>query len=336
MILKDIGEFGFIDRFKGNFTKNLPAGMQGIGDDCAVIPSESYDYVVTTDMLVEDVHFITKEIGGYQLGKKSLAVNLSDIAAEAGEPVGSFLSLAVPSTVSVEFLDEFMKGYAYFTEKYNCPLLGGDTTKSLGPLVINVTVIGRVSKGKFKTRSSAQKGDFICVTGPLGDSGAGLDFLLNPSLNRNDNALELIHRHHNPEPRIPEGMFFASRPEVHAMMDISDGIGSDMKHILDESKVSALIELERLPLSDVMQNEYGEQRSKMYKYAVTGGEDYELLLTVDSSMFGTLNFDYSNKFGKELFRIGKIIETSENCKLFLTENGWPVNSLGSGFDHFMA
>ena len=220
MKLKDLGEFGLIERFSEKyFSESLSDGFLGIGDDCAVIPALGGDFLVSTDLLTENVHFIKDEIGGEMLGKKSLAVNLSDLAASGATPVASFLSIAIPPETDTEFLDLFFKGYAFWSKKFNCPLLGGDTTKSAGGLTINVTVIGKAKNKKL--RSGAKPGDVICVTGFLGDSAAGLEFVIDPKKKRDKNAEYFISRHHNPEPRISEGKFLADFQSVHAMMDIS-------------------------------------------------------------------------------------------------------------------
>jgi len=332
MKLKDIGEFGLIESFsKKYFSEKLSNGFLGIGDDCAVIPAFGGDFLVSTDLLTENVHFIKDEIGGELLGKKSLAVNLSDLAASGATPVASFLSIAIPMETDTDFLDDFFKGYAFWSKKFNCPLLGGDTTKSLSGLTINVTVIGRAVNKKF--RSGAKPGDVVCVTGFLGDSAAGLEFVTNPEKPRNKTSEYFISRHHNPEPRIFEGQFLAEFQGVHAMMDISDGISSDLKHIMKASRVSAVVELEKLPLSPLMTECYSKRDA--YSFATSGGEDYELLLTVDSKKFAEINEKFEKKFSKPLYAIGKITEGYSPDIVFL-ENSFPLNGFSNGFDHFTA
>jgi thiamine-monophosphate kinase len=252
MKLSEVGEFGFIDRISDKFgTLSLP-GFTGIGDDCAVIPyNDEEDYVYTTDLLTEDVHFLKNRIMPEHLGYKSLAVNLSDIAAMGAEPVGSFLSVAVPADTDMHFLDLFIKGYHELSDKYKIPLLGGDTTKSEKYLTISVGVIGKCNRGKARLRSMAREGDIICVTGFLGDSGGGLEVLLNRLPETRDN-LNLILSHHLPEPHIKEGLWLAKHPGIHAMMDVSDGIASDLGHILRASGKSATVDLDTIPVSDTL------------------------------------------------------------------------------------
>ncbi|MBQ3688883.1 MAG: thiamine-phosphate kinase [Bacteroidales bacterium] len=333
MLLNELGEFGFIERFSEKyFHKPLKDGFLGIGDDCAVLPEDAKrETLVSTDLLIENVHFIKDEIGGFQLGKKSLAVNLSDLAASGAEPCASFLSLGLPKNTSVEFMDEFFKGYAFLSEKYNCPLLGGDTTKSPENLVINVTVLGKAKKNAKKLRSMAKPGDVICVTGYLGNSAAGLEFLLNKNLKRDENARYLIDYHHNPQPRVFEGMFLASLEGVNAMTDISDGISSDLKHIMKLSQVSAVIETDKLPISKELEENSNFGFTQKRQFALSGGEDYELLLTVDSKKFAAVNEAYFKKFGKKLYQIGTI-KNGFSDEIFFTENMFLTN----GFDHFSA
>ncbi len=332
--IKDIGEFGLIRRIGELTSHSLPSGFTGIGDDCAIIPgSLGAQYAVSTDLLVEGVHFVKSEIGGRDLGYKSLAVNLSDLAAAGATPCGAFLSLALPEDTDVEFVDEFSKGFDEISKAYGCPLLGGDTTGSKSGIVVNVCVIGHRGKNATVSRSGSKPGDIICVTGALGDSGAGLEYVLNPALERDEIAVELIKRHHRPVPRVEEGKFLAQRPEAHSMMDISDGVASDLPHILERSSVSAEVELENLPVSDLLQNKYGSQPSKLYHYALHGGEDYELLLTVDSRYYADLSAGFEKKFGKPLCAIGRIVAGDE-CKARYIENGFGMMPGGAPWSHF--
>ncbi len=329
MKLNEIGEFGFIERFQLKNPAKLPGGYTGIGDDCAVIPNlKGEEYTVSTDMLMEDVHFVRREIGGYQLGHKSLAVNLSDLAASGSTPCGCFLSIAIPDDTDVEFLDEFMKGFHKMATVYGCPLLGGDTTRGRHGLAINVTVIGHCKEGRSKGRGKSMPGDIICVSGTLGDSAAGLHYILHPEYERGENALQLIRRHHTPKPRILLGQQLGEMPEVHSMMDISDGVASDIRHILKRSNVSAVIELDKLPYSQLMADTFGHNPAQMRKLALCGGEDYELMFTIDSRAYTD---EWARKKG--VTAIGRITDAPGH-QLIYTEYGMPTNGFGGGFDHF--
>ncbi len=332
MQLKEIGEFGFIERFKPHFNDLLSGDIIGIGDDCAIIPAnENEDWIVTTDLLMEDVHFLRQSISPFQLGYKSLAVNLSDIAAMGGTPIGSFLSIAIPKDLDVEYLDRFMEGYHKLSQKYNTALLGGDTTKSLKHLAINVTVIGKCSKGKARKRSDAKIGDVICVTGSLGDSAGGLQLLLD-GVRTNTFHDYLLNKHHQPEPQIKEGIFLAKENGVNAMMDISDGISSDLKHILKASKVSAEVDIQSIPISDEFRNESVKYNWNAIEKATSGGEDYELLLTVDPKDYDRVSKDFKMQFLKPLIKIGTI--TEGNPEINWTDKGKIIELSASGFNHF--
>lgn len=326
MEIADIGEFGLIDRVNNMFAGTIPAQEAiGIGDDCAVIPAGERDWLVTTDMLLEGTHFLRNGTGPYDLGWKSLAVNLSDIAAMGGKPTASFLSLGIPEGISVEYLDEFFKGYRDLSAKWSVPLLGGDTTRAAGPdgkMAINVGMLGYCPSGREKFRKSAVPGDGIYVTGTLGDSAAGLDLILKGEMTE---YIELTRKHTRPEPRMEEGRILGNMEAVHAMMDISDGIASDLRHILDASGVSAEIEIDKIPMSDKLREwALGNGKDPMEK-ALAGGEDYELLFTAAD---GTV-------IPSEIraTRIGTIVKGSGHNIKYI-RNGSEVLFSASGFDHF--
>jgi thiamine-monophosphate kinase len=218
----------------------VSSGIVGIGDDCAVMPQrEGLDTLVTTDLLVEDRHFLLSDVSPEQLGWKSAAVNISDIAAMGGRPTAAFLSIALPASVSAEWVDKFIAGFRELSARFGVPLLGGDTSASPDKLFINVTVLGECPHGRALLRSGARPGDLICVTGPLGDSAAGLKLILERRVAGEGSPEEsLIRCHYLPMPRVKEGMALRDCPGVHAMMDISDGIASDLRHILEASSGS--------------------------------------------------------------------------------------------------
>lgn len=284
MKMQQLGEFGLIDRIRKMTSVPDPSWV-GIGDDCAVIPlspetggAPASDLLVSTDMLVEGTHFLMEDISPRQLGWKSAAVNISDIAAMGGKPIATFLSLALPKTLPEQWMQEFMEGYNEISEKYGAALLGGDTTCSPDRICINVAVLGTCPRGKAKLRSAARPGDLVCVTGTLGDSAAGLRLILG---GQKGAAPRLMDRHYTPTPRVEEGLALSCLPGVHAMMDISDGVGSDLRHILDESGVGARIDTGKLPISKELQDLCREKAWDPKELALSGGEDYELLFTMD-------------------------------------------------------
>ena len=257
MELRELGEFGWIAGIREKF-RGVPSGESlGIGDDCAVIPcGDGEALVVTTDMLIEDVHFLRAVIPPYLLGRKSLAVNLSDVASMGAVPIASFLSIALPGDVSAGWADRFTDGYRSLSEEFGVPLLGGDTTSSQDRIAINVTAIGRIARAKVKYRSGARENDIVYVTGYLGDSAQGL---LDIRSGAYDSPFVAVH--HDPHPCVNEGIWLGNQPEVHAMMDISDGLASDLSHILEESKTGAEISIERIPTRTTVEpGRYGRRR----------------------------------------------------------------------------
>jgi len=330
--LTDIGEFGLIARFSPRFLSNLPAGVVGIGDDCAVLPwKKDARLLVTTDMLVEGIHFLRDRIRPRDLGAKSLAVNLSDIAAMGGKPDSAFLSLAIPRGTGVEWLDRLFKGIGDLTASENIHLLGGDTTRSPGPVVINIAVLGRVHPARVKFRSGARPGDEVCVTGFLGDSGGGLRVLLENRRQGRDEAY-LVRRHNRPRAHLAEGAWLAGKKGVTAMMDVSDGIDSDLRRIMERSGCGAAVELEELPLSGPLRRAAAVRGWNLYEVAATGGEDYCLVATVRPDCLPGIARGFERKFGRRLSRIGSI--TGERGKLRYRLNGNPAVLGRHGFDHF--
>lgn len=333
MKLRQLGEFGFIDRVASLFPTYLPEGGLGIGDDCAVLPlSDDQVLLVTTDSLIEDVHFLLSAIPAADLGYKSLAVNLSDIAGMGGTPHQVFLSLGVGKETEVSFLDAFLKGFHELCLKAGVELLGGDTTGTPGPLVINVTVLGKMKADQVKLRSLAQKGDLVCVTDFLGDSGGGLNILLKdlPAGDR-DNAY-LIGRHHRPRPHLGEGRWLAQKRGVHAMMDVSDGIDSDTRRIAEKSRCGIDITMESLPLSPELQRVAKRYGWNAQKIAATGGEDYCLLVTVNPDEQEEISGGFQARFNRPLYMVGRITDNTGIVRYLF--NGEEIALPQHGFDHF--
>lgn len=330
MHLKDLGEFELIRRFAPRFSSNIPQGVEGIGNDCAVIPfRENHSLLVTTDLLVENTHFIRYQISAADLGFKSLSVNLSDIAAMGGKPRYAFLSVALPVDTPMEWIDDFMDSFAKLSEETGVLLLGGDTTRST-QIAINVLIIGEIETAFIKRRSQAIPGDIICCTGPLGDSGAGLKILLD-GLPQEGISKELIEAHFRPRPQLEEGVWLARQPGVHAMMDISDGVASDIQRIMEESYCGAHIEVDLLPISENLRKTSAQFGWQTEDLALSAGEDYCLLLTVDPKNYDALKTAYFNQFHQPLHTLGKILPGSD---LIYTLNKETFLPASGGFDHF--
>lgn len=309
-------EFGFIDHIRRRFADLPDQGFEGIGDDCAVLPLGGEALVFTSDLLTEGVHFLRHATSARELGGKSLAVNLSDVAAMGARPVATLLSIALPPDAAGAWAEEFMEGYRELSARFGTPLVGGDTTRSESGVTINVTAIGRSPLTHLKRRRDARPGDALFVAGELGASGAGLRDLL---AGHPDTPSARVHR--NPLPQVDEGIWLGGRPEVHAMMDLSDGLASDLRHILDESDCGAEVELERIPVA----------AGADLRTAACGGEDYKLLFTAAPTATRQLEEEFLARFGTPLHRIGRI---TERAGLTWLQAGSPVQLDWQGFTHY--
>ncbi len=307
-----MAEFEFINHVKQLFSTLQNDNIEGIGDDCAILEMGDSSLLFTTDMLQENIHFLRNSISPYDLGYKSLAVNLSDVAAMGATPIASMLSISLPKELNADWAEEFIRGYHALSSEFNVPLIGGDTTSSKGDVTINVVAIGRASSCTIKRRSGAKVGDIIMVNGSLGESGDGLRSILKGDL-QTPNA----KRHMRPCPQIREGEWLGEQQGVGAMMDISDGVASDIRHILSQSGVGADIELTSIPTSVDITT------------ALTAGEDYKLLFTVRPDKADSLINDYQEHFGKPLHKIGTITSSS----LRWLHSGSPTENDYMGYRH---
>ncbi|MBQ5753490.1 MAG: thiamine-phosphate kinase [Alistipes sp.] len=312
-------EFGFIEKIRDMFA-SIPAGdFEGIGDDCAVLPiNDDEALLFTADALCEGVHFLCDATTAFEIGAKSAAVNLSDIAAMGARPIATLLSLSLPQNAIGEWAEEFMRGYRSVSERYGVTLAGGDTTCSKSEIYISVTAIGRAKLSHIKRRSAAQVGDTIMVGGTLGESAIGLRDIL-----AGNYSTAAAHTHRNPTAQILEGEWLGQQECVHAMMDLSDGLASDLQHILDLSHVGAIIDTERIPAADT------DTRN-----AVCGGEDYKLLFTVEADAAEALACRFKEQFGYDIHAIGTITANALHSIVW-HENGEPVtHDDWGGFLHF--
>jgi thiamine-monophosphate kinase len=286
MKLSNIGEFGLIRAIQKLSFQRSPATMIGIGDDAAVLTiAPATLLLATTDMLTEGVHFNLSCTDYYSLGWKSAAVNLSDIAAMGGVPRFCLTSLALPARIPVETVKVFYRGFSALLRGHNTVLVGGDTCLSKDGLVISVTVLGEVKKRTVIPRTGAKQGDRIFVTGTLGDSGAGLELLKagvrGPgSRVKGVSIQKLIEKHLRPVPRVEWGRTIALAGCARAMIDVSDGLSSDLSHLCEESGVGAVLRSDAIPLSRALLRSASHLIKSPLHYALSGGEDYELLFTV--------------------------------------------------------
>ena len=331
MELKKLGEFGLIDRI-ARLAPVAPSDItRGIGDDAAVIAvDKTRRLLFTTDTLVESIHFETSFTPPYLLGKKSLAVNLSDIAAMGGTPGAFVVALSIPPGITYEFIKKFYAGVYAQAKKFGASLVGGDTTSSPDKLVITISLLGAARADEVIYRSGARKGDAIYVTGFLGDSALGLALLMKKRAGPTGNYL--IKRHLDPQPRMAEGKEISRRRAASSMIDVSDGLLADLRHILDESVVGARLRLEQLPLSPRYRECLRRGSADFYAAALCGGEDYELLFTVPpekEKIIAALR----RRFSVPLTRIGEVTGKKGELKI-LDASGREVSYKREGFTHF--
>jgi thiamine-monophosphate kinase len=332
-----IGEFGLIDHLTRDNETRQAGTLVGVGDDAAVIDHFGKQTVVTTDMLLEGVHFDLMYTPLKHLGYKAVAVNLSDIYAMFGTPTHITVSIGLSNRFSVEALDEFYEGVYAACEKYNVDLAGGDTCSSLKGFVISVTAIGEVATDRFVTRSGAKKNDLICVSGDLGGAYLGLQLLerekkiylespgVQPDL---EQKAYIVGRILKPEPRADIVEWLRENGVIPtSMIDISDGLSSELLHIAKQSNVGCLIHEEKIPVHD-------ETRSTAFEFgldpttcALNGGEDYELLFTVAQSEYDKIAGN------KDISVIGYITDPEEGVHL-QTKQGNKHKLIAQGWNAF--
>jgi thiamine-monophosphate kinase len=328
--LAELGEFGLIDQIRARFPQPVAPEM-GIGDDAALLsPSAGSQVVVSTDLLAEGVHFDLGFGPARLLGRKSLAVNLSDIAAMGAIPRWFFLSLAIPAGFPLETIEGFLDGLAEQAAAHNCILAGGDTSGSKSGLVISVTIMGEQRPELILKRSGAQLGDDIWVSGTLGDSALGLKLLQGGERMGGVNDL-MLARHLDPSPRLALGRKLAEAGLASAMVDISDGLLADLGHICQRSDCGAEIALGQIPLSFQFRAFAQKQEQHPWHLAICGGEDYELCFTAPSSNH-TAILEISKTAGIPVTVIGKVTHSGQ--AIARLPNGSVFQPTSAGYIHF--
>jgi thiamine-monophosphate kinase len=308
----------------------------GIGDDTAVLGlTPGAALLATTDLVVEDVHFRRASASPRDIGWKAMAVNLSDIAAMGGTPRWALVALALSDSTEVSEVDALYGGMLEAAAPHGVVIVGGDTSASPAGWVINVTVLGEHS-GAPRLRSMARPGDAVAVTGSLGRSAAGLAMLERGRAGAIGAAAleEITAAHRRPTARVPEGAWLGAQPAVHALMDCSDGVATDLGHVCRESRVAARIRLDRLPVSAAVRDAAQALGVDPIEWAASGGEDYELLLTCDPGAVSELNAGLRAATGTPLTAIGEIVSGAPEISWF-DAAGAPAAVRG-GYEHFHA
>ncbi len=345
--LSKLGEFGLISRIAGRVTGHESV-ITGIGDDAAVTAlSAGMQLLTSTDMLLEDVHFRRAWHDPYRLGRKSLAVSVSDIAAMGGIPRWALLSLAIPPDLPLDFIDDFMRGFLAMAAENQVFLIGGDTCSSRAGLTVSVTIMGEQCPGRIVRRSGALPDDDVWVTGTLGDAALGLKLAeaagcyrptgdtapacSSPTPHGSEGSDVLLSRLLDPTPRVAVGRALAEAGLVNAMVDVSDGVLADFGHIAEQSGVGGCICISDLPLSADFRRKSAALPAIPYQLALSGGEDYELCFTADRANREKI-VGCVKKCGIAATRIGIVSSSSGVTATY--PDGTLYSTEADGFNHF--
>lgn len=335
--INSLGEFGLIEHLTKGFVPTQASSIKGVGDDAAVIDNNGYLTVVSTDMLVEGIHFDLMYTPLKHLGYKAVVVNLSDIYAMNATPKQITVSIAVSNRFSIEALDELYAGIEAACRFYGVDLVGGDTSSSQKGLILSITAIGQGEAEKMTYRNTAKTGDLICITGDLGAAFLGLQilerekqlYLSNPGIQPQLEGKDyLIGRQLKPEARRDMVEAFAKNKLIPtAMIDISDGLASELFHICTQSGVGAFLEESGVPIHPDAQLQALEFQLDPITCALSGGEDYELLFTIAPADVDKV------KFLPDIYIAGEIVDAKEGIHLHTTGgNIYPITA--QGWKHF--
>lgn len=319
--LRDVGEFGLIARL-AKMAASTPRVVEGIGDDCAVLRFGEHSLLVSCDLSIEGVHFLPGT-PPEAIGWRAAASSLSDIAAMGGAPGFVLVSLACPPDSEVSYIERVYDGLLDALAQCGAVLVGGDTTRSSAGLLLDVTVIGDVVGERYLTRKGAHPGDRLVTTGYLGLSSAGLHALKN-----GHDAATLVRAHYEPTPRVSEGQWLASRSEVHAMIDISDGLVQDAGHLAAAGHLGADITRADIPLHPDLAAYAGKHECEPYAFALGGGEDYELAFAVDGAACDEVLAAFRREFHTPVSVVGVFNDAWHGVRV----NGESLPE--GGFDHF--
>jgi thiamine-monophosphate kinase len=312
-----------------------PGVRVGIGDDCAVLDvTGNSQLLATTDLLIEDVHFRWTYAEPADVGWKALAVNLSDIASMGGWPRWALVALACPRDTDAEEVEAFYTGALALAHEHDVTIVGGDTSTSPAGWVVNVTLLGEAARPPLR-RSTARIGDIVAVTGTLGRSAAGLAVLALARAPADVDAAilaDVTAAHLRPTPRVREGQWLAQAGGVTAMIDLSDGLATDLGHVAEESTVGARIEVARLPVSAGVRHLASALGGDALAWAASGGEDYELLLTCAPDALERLARGLAAATGSPLHAIGEVVPGEDGVR-YVDAGGHAV-ALAPGFEHF--
>ena len=327
-----LGEHALLARLLARLPRPSPTVLVGPGDDAAVVAgSRNERLVVTTDAVVEGVHFSRAYSTPADIGHRALAVNLSDLAAMAATPRWALLSLILPGSMREADVEEIVDGLAALATRYGVSVIGGNITRTDGPLVVDVTAGGEVAPRKWLTRSGAKAGDDIYMSGTIGGAAAGLEMLRAGTRGAEVRGAECIARHLRPEPRVRLGMAIGRAKAARAAMDLSDGLADALEQVGVASAVGVRIDAAALPIDACAREWWTARRADPVRAAVAGGDDYELLLAVSRKGHGALRNATRHVADPPLTKIGEF--TKDPRERVLLRAG-KEEELPKGFEHF--
>ncbi len=343
MRIDQLGEFGLIDRIQRALPSPGRDVLVGIGDDVAVLRTGGERvWLATCDVQMEGAHFLRDAISPRDLGRKALAINLSDIAATGGTPRFALISLGLPKDLEVEFVDGLYEGLRAEAETFGVDIVGGNISSSRLGVFIDITLLGDAPPENILLRSGAHVGDRILVTGTLGDAAAGVALLLDASLSTTQEYAAVARaRRDTPTPRVLEGQIIGAAHTATAMIDISDGLAGDLGHICERSAVGVRLFSQKLPVSQANRTLALAAHGSAWHFALHGGEDYELLFTAPAAQAESLAGQITHETGTPVSIIGEILPAGEGQQLVLPaegtlRDGSVVPLQPRGWDHFAA
>ena len=332
--LKDIGEFGLIARIDALLKREgvqAPGVSLGIGDDTASFRARpGHEILVTCDCVVEGRHFLSRHISPVDLGRRSMMLNISDIGAMGGQPLYALISLGLKNETPVQDIENLYRGFLLELNPFGASIIGGNLTKSGNGIFIDITLIGEVEEGRAVRRSGARPGDVILVTGYPGQSAAGLALLLE-SLASEDQAL--VKAYNNPSHRAREGRAAALTGCATAMIDTSDGFVGDLGHICEESRVGALLNQEKFPLSDGLRKAAQKLKKEPWQFFLGDSDDYQLIITCRPEHVERVRSAIAATYEGPVTQVGEVTTAEQGVRVVLADGSERALS-AKGWDHF--
>jgi thiamine-monophosphate kinase len=334
MRVGELGEFALIARLQRRLPGVMPPHVVcGVGDDCAVLrPAAGMDLLLTTDTQEEGVHFRRDWASPEDIGWRCLAVNVSDIAAMGGSPLGAVVALSLPATLAVAFVEALYDGMQAVAQRYDCPVIGGNISQRADTLSVTITVAGQVPRGQSALRSGARVGDEIWVTGDLGGAKAGLEVLSHAEAVAGLPTADVLRRYRRPQPRLAEAQFLRQQVSLHSLLDLSDGLSSDLRHVCEASGVGAELQVAAIPITEEVAQIARALQVEPLQFALHGGEDFELCLTAPAGSITPIREVFTQQFHCQLTRVGAI-QPGQAVQLRFPQG--EVRPLPArGYDHF--